>query len=163
MLSWTEWLTPKGVLKSGARDLLWANILAPASAELLAEVFESAALESLLAAHDSGCPALLRWWRARLAGEFRKRSEFPIEAALRLGKTSLIEDPKVIVGTVHSVKGGQADVVYVFPDLSRAADAEYQQHGPARDSVTRVFYVGATRAREALYICSPEGLMTVSI
>jgi superfamily I DNA/RNA helicase len=68
-----------------------------------------------------------------------------------------------VVGTIHSVKGGQADVVYLFPDLSKAGDAQYHQHGPARDSVIRVFYVGATRARETLYICSGESAMAVPI
>ena len=48
-------------------------------------------------------------------------------------------------------------MVYLFPDLSRAADAQYRQCGPPRDSVIRTFYVGATRARETLYICSAEG------
>ena len=75
----------------------------------------------------------------------------------------LVDDPSVVVGTVHSVKGAQADVVYLFPDLSKAGDAQYQQHGSPRDSVIRVFYVGATRAREMLYICSGESAMAVSI
>jgi superfamily I DNA/RNA helicase len=56
------------------------------------------------------------------------------------------------VGTIHSVKGGEADVVFLFPDMSQAGDAAYQRHGPARDAVIRLFYVGMTRAREALYL-----------
>ena len=74
-----------------------------------------------------------------------------------------MEDPRVVVGTIHSVKGGEADVVYLFPDLSRAGDAQYRVTGAPRDSVIRVFYVGATRARETLYICQPEGAMAISI
>jgi len=61
------------------------------------------------------------------------------------------------------VKGGEADVVYLFPDLSQAADAHYQRFGPPRDSVIRVFYVGATRTRETLYICQRESALAVSI
>jgi DNA helicase II / ATP-dependent DNA helicase PcrA len=75
----------------------------------------------------------------------------------------LIETPKVIVGTIHSVKGGEADVVYLFPDLSQAGDAHYQRFGPPRDSLIRLFYVGATRARETLYICQRESARAVSI
>ena len=75
----------------------------------------------------------------------------------------MIDTPQVVVGTVHSVKGGQADVVYLFPDLSLAGDANYQRFGPSRDSVIRVFYVGITRARETLYICQRETAMAVSI
>ncbi|MCE5308667.1 MAG: ATP-binding domain-containing protein [Acidobacteriales bacterium] len=68
-----------------------------------------------------------------------------------------------MVGTIHSVKGGQADVVYLFPDLSQAGDAHYAHGGASRDSVIRQFYVGATRARERLYICGRETSMAVRI
>jgi superfamily I DNA/RNA helicase len=61
------------------------------------------------------------------------------------------------VGTIHSVKGGEADVVYLFPDLSQAGAAQYASMGTARDAVIRQFYVGATRAREKLYVCGPVG------
>ncbi len=69
----------------------------------------------------------------------------------------------MIVGTIHSVKGGQADVVFLFPDLSDAGDAAYRSHGLRRDSVIRQFYVGITRARHTLYICQRESSMAVEI
>jgi superfamily I DNA/RNA helicase len=75
----------------------------------------------------------------------------------------LLEDPGVVVGTIHSVKGGQADVVYLFPDLSRAGNAQYDVAGVFRDSVIRLFYVGATRARETLYICQRETATAISM
>jgi superfamily I DNA/RNA helicase len=68
-----------------------------------------------------------------------------------------------VVGTVHSVKGGEADVVYLFPDLSAAGDAQYSLPGRPRDSVIRVFYVGATRARETLYICQSETARSIAL
>ena len=75
------------------------------------------------------------------------------------GPAALEETPKVIVGTIHSVKGGEADAVFLFPDLSQAGDAAYQRVGPARDAVIRLFYVGVTRARQALYLCQRESAM----
>ena len=63
----------------------------------------------------------------------------------------------------NSVKGGQADVVYLFPDLSQAGDAQYRRDGPPRDSVIRQFYVGVTRTREKLYICGRENSMAISM
>ena len=69
----------------------------------------------------------------------------------------------MVVGTIHSVKGGQADVVYLFPDLSQAGDAQYQRKGAPHDSVIRTFYVGITRARETFYICQRETPVAVSI
>ena len=79
------------------------------------------------------------------------------------GPKALQETPKVIVGTIHSVKGGEADIVYLFPDLSQAGDSQYKRDGAPRDSVIRVFYVGATRARETLYICQRDSALAVSI
>ena len=55
----------------------------------------------------------------------------------------------------NSVKGEEAQVVYLAPDLSRAGMIEWsgaQQAG--RDAVRRVFYVGMTRAMEELRLCA---------
>lgn len=62
------------------------------------------------------------------------RAKFPVQIATRQGPSGLVDAPPVIVGTIHSVKGGQADVVYLFPDLSQAADSQYQSDGPGRDT-----------------------------
>jgi superfamily I DNA/RNA helicase len=61
-------------------------------------------------------------------------------------------EPWLIVGTIHSVKGGEADEVILFPDLSPAGYTEYvsQEH---RDRILRLFYVGMTRARDRLVMC----------
>jgi superfamily I DNA/RNA helicase len=69
----------------------------------------------------------------------------------------------VVVGTIHSVKGGEADAVFLVPDLSTAGDAAYSRNGATRDAVIRLFYVGLTRARETVYICSPESARTVHL
>ncbi|MBI4460577.1 MAG: ATP-binding domain-containing protein [Acidobacteria bacterium] len=108
-------------------------------------------------------PSLLDWWRQRVTAEFHGRIQFPAAIAATRGPHALLEPPRVIVGTIHSVKGGEADVVYLFPDLSQAADAQYQRSGPPKDSVIRVFYVGATRARETLYICQRESALAATI
>ena len=100
--------------------------------------------------------ALLNWWRRLVIADVRSRVQFPADVAAACGPRALIDPPKVVVGTIHSVKGGQADVVYLFPDLSQAGDAQYQRDGAPRDSVIRTFYVGITRARETLYICQPR-------
>jgi DNA helicase-2/ATP-dependent DNA helicase PcrA len=152
---WAEYL-PDGILKPGAKDLLAAaGAREPVTVERLAEILEPEPLASLLGAFESSWRALLEWWRARIGTEYRNRVQFPASVVERHGTAALVEQPKVIVGTIHSVKGGEADVVYLFPDLSHAAADRYQIAGPPRDSVIRVFYVGATRAREMLYICQP--------
>jgi DNA helicase-2/ATP-dependent DNA helicase PcrA len=98
----------------------------------------------------------VQWWNGspdtlgKLWSKKRRLSlQYPIRVAERHGRTSLIELPRVIIGTIHSVKGGEADVVYVSPDLSRSAYDEYRSPR-TRDRTRRVFYVAVTRARETL-------------
>jgi superfamily I DNA/RNA helicase len=160
---YAEWLNPKGTLRPGAKELIEASDDAlPVSIERLNEVFETAALESLLVA-SSDSRQLLQWWSRRVAPAFHGRVQFPVAVARAGGPRALEESPRVIVGTIHSVKGGEADAVFLFPDLSPAGDAAYQRHGPLRDSVIRLFYVGMTRARHTLYICQRESSMAVVV
>ena len=85
----------------------------------------------------------------------RNQMEFISAVLKRGGEKDLIEKPKVCMGTIHSVKGGQADVVYVFPDLSLNGHKEY--NGGEWEPVIRQFYVGVTRCKESLIICRPAG------
>ena len=64
-----------------------------------------------------------------------------------------LDQGKSIAGNVQLAKGGEADVVAVFPDLSSAAAAQYQIVGPPRDAVIRLMYVALTRAGEKVVIC----------
>ncbi len=161
---WSEWLREGDVLMPGALKAIAINpVNQEVSDEFLQTVFQPDALAQLRAALSGSPGSLLNWWRDGLAPEFRDRIRFPAEIARVRGAPALTQKPQVIVGTIHSVKGGQADVVYLFPDLSQAAAAQNGQAGAPRDSVIRTFYVGATRAREILYICSPEGADRISL
>ena len=61
----------------------------------------------------------------------------------------LSQPPKIIIDTIHQVKGGEADNVMLLTDLTRKADVSYWSQ---RDEERRVFYVGMTRARNTLNI-----------
>lgn len=101
----------------------------------------------------------VEWWRQAQTKAGRTAGvEYSTEAIKAHGPKVLREEPRVIIGTVHSVKGGQADTVYLFPDLSSKG---YQTWGdgswgsnPA--AVQRVFYVAMTRARQELVLCEPS-------
>jgi DNA helicase-2/ATP-dependent DNA helicase PcrA len=88
---------------------------------------------------------------------------FPYTVAKLHGAKLLREIPKVIIGTIHSVKGGQADVVYLFPDLSKAGMKEWLTAGDAHEATIRQFYVGMTRCRETLVLCSPSSQYAVQL
>ena len=57
------------------------------------------------------------------------------------------------MSTIHGAKGGEADNVILFTDLSPAADEAFRI---GNDDVHRVFYVAVTRAKQNLYIIEPE-------
>jgi DNA helicase II / ATP-dependent DNA helicase PcrA len=87
----------------------------------------------------------------------RKAVEYPLKALRLHGTAALTEEPKIIVGTIHSVKGGQADSVYLFPDYSMAAAKEIEERKQAAiDDLIRCFYVGITRSRDKLTLCEPS-------
>lgn len=132
---WAEWLHAEGIIKRGAKKKL--SSLTPAETatiETLDDTFEPGALEALLKTFEGDYRELLDWWRRRLNAAFFQRAQFPADIAAVRGPQALLDVPRVVVGTIHSVKGGEADVVYLFPDLSGEGDAAYQQSGAPRDS-----------------------------
>jgi DNA helicase-2/ATP-dependent DNA helicase PcrA len=161
---WTEWLAAKSILHPGKKaEIDRADNSSVVSLKTLDALFASDALVSLLHAFQGDSRQLLDWWRRRVTASFQARVQFPVEVAMERGPRALEEKPKVIVGTIHSVKGGEADVVFLFPDLSQAGDAAYQRFGPSRDAVIRTFYVGMTRAREVVYIAEKASAMAISL
>ena len=62
-------------------------------------------------------------------------------------------DPLINLSTIHAAKGGEADKVVLFTDLSRAGRIEMQRDP---DDTNRVFYVGATRAKKELHVITPQ-------
>jgi hypothetical protein len=68
----------------------------------------------------------------------------------------LTGDPRIRISTIHGAKGGQADNVVLGLDISEMADAGMRRNP---DDETRVFYVGATRAKERLVAIQPRTRM----
>ena len=82
--------------------------------------------------------------------------------ARKHGKAKIAERPLVTIGTIHSVKGGEADVVYLFPNLSRSAFEQWEApRSKGYDAIVRQFYVGITRARETLVVCTQWDPMAI--
>jgi len=63
--------------------------------------------------------------------------------------------PRITASTIHGSKGGEADNVVLFTDLSPAADNEMRINP---DDMHRVFYVGVTRAKKNLFIVDAEDI-----
>ena len=93
------------------------------------------------------------WWFDNLIAMKQKSMRYHRKILKREGRVD--KDIQVILGTVHSVKGGEADVVFLMPDISTAAAVQWSRGpGELRNGIIRQFYVGMTRARESLVLCS---------
>jgi len=143
---WMQMVTATGNLARGAKQ----NIAAcDTSRDPLAplEYVDNAEMLQAMLDLDIG------WLQRNVTGRFRKALEYPVKVFGKCGIDGLNDEPKIIPGTIHSVKGGQADVVYLAPDMSYEAFRHLQDAGqPARDAMIRVMYVGMTRAREKLVL-----------
>lgn len=74
-----------------------------------------------------------------------------IDAVNRHGE-SLVQNPRVRIGTIHSAKGMEADDVVLYTELgSRIAGAVKNNDENLREE-RRVWYVGMTRAKEKLTV-----------
>jgi DNA helicase II / ATP-dependent DNA helicase PcrA len=78
------------------------------------------------------------------------------------GKKIVRQEPRCIVGTIHSVKGGEADHVWIdttsSPSISRAALKSLT----AFDDEVRLAYVAVTRARQTCGLIAPVGLANIA-
>tara|TARA_Y100000385_G_scaffold285249_1_gene344855 strand:- start:780 stop:1202 length:423 start_codon:yes stop_codon:yes gene_type:complete len=72
-----------------------------------------------------------------------------ITALLRTGE-KFNAVPRIRLSTIHGTKGGEAENVVIFTDLTRAA------LNTGGDDLHRVFYVGITRTMQNLFIVEPE-------
>lgn len=155
----TEWVKPiaaSGLFVRGAKTRIQSG--QPMSPDQFAELVEDKAALARMFSGD------LAWYAEALTPAQKKggRFKYPMAIAERHGVRKLTETPRVITGTVHSVKGGESDVVYVAPDLSRAGYGSWMDRG-TRDQVVRCFYVACTRARERLVVCRPSTMLSVDI
>lgn len=75
-----------------------------------------------------------------------------IIALLRRG-TKLNASPQIKLSTIHGAKGGEADNVLLFMDLSTKFTQAYDTHP---EDIHRMFYVGLTRTRKVLHLVLPE-------
>jgi superfamily I DNA/RNA helicase len=95
------------------------------------------------------------WFLNRVQKVNYKKYEYLCQVIYKQRRPEVLQKPPMItIGTIHSVKGGQKDVVYLCPDLSRRGYDNWVA-SDTRDEVIRLFYVGMTRARDTLVILNP--------
>jgi DNA helicase-2/ATP-dependent DNA helicase PcrA len=73
----------------------------------------------------------------------------------RYGQKALNGDPQIIIDTIHSVKGGQADNVLIFSKTNWVSS--FSRKNPQEQSEERkVYYVGVTRAKKRLHLLGTD-------
>lgn len=87
-----------------------------------------------------------RQWRGMV-----KHTERTLKVLSRPDGAELLAEPKIRVGTVHSVKGAEADHVYVLTSTNMPVERS-QETREGFDAERRVEYVAATRARHEMTI-----------
>ena len=105
----------------------------------------------------------LDWYKSTLNNSKARSMQFPLAIYEQRGAAALQDKPFVTVGTVHSVKGGESDTVYVFPDVSKYAAADWQVQGMKRDAIIRANYVAFTRAKEELVLCTASTRYAINV
>jgi hypothetical protein len=95
------------------------------------------------------------WWVESMLPKEAPSYHYLANIVKHRGPRALLDPPNILVGTIHSVKGGEADTVILIPDLSIAAVKPYWAGETA--SIGRLFYVAMTRARDTLLLCNPGG------
>lgn len=159
--SFTEPMQAQGYMKRGSKEMLKSKNLEDRFGESASElpafdavfggtIFEEEHLDALFEMD-------VRWWEESLRHGERPKQVFPLAVYRERGGRALIEDPTLVVGSIHSVKGGEADTVFLFPDLSMAGWDQWIKGYAGKWAIVRQFYVGMTRAREKLVLCGPSG------
>ena len=127
----------------------------PAAAPILDAIFEDGVIDHLRSEPME--------FLAKHAASARVRPIAYLTAvAARHGLDTLAApDPRITVGTIHSLKGGEGDHVIVLPDLSRAGAASRAASRGGRDAATRLFYVAMTRARRTLTLAGARSPLAI--
>lgn len=159
---WMEHVGKNKIFRKGAKEFLagrdrdsyldyWYSM----------DVFTDEAIGQIFEPDGSLRNPSIDWFAEHIIPSKQGQYEYPVRVARR-GIRLLSDTPQIILGTCHSVKGGEADCVYLAPDLSPAAFREWNSYGEPRDSVLRVFYVGMSRARESLIIMNSATSLSVN-
>ncbi len=96
----------------------------------------------------------LGWFMNHLQKANKNKFDYICTIVEKHGVQALKMTPPITIGTIHSVKGGEADIVYLLPDISKRAYDNWSLV-EGKDEIIRQFYVGMTRCKESLIVTEP--------
>ena len=154
MKRWSEPLRSKMFLRHGAASEIESMAkrkpeedITESEMRLLLQPEQLAELQAFTCAEDA-----FGWYEEKILPSKLKGMQLALTIFGERGLAALIEEPKLIVGTIHSVKGAAADFVYLSPDIGRSGGKEWLKTAQpdGRNAIVRAMYVGITRARQGV-------------
>ena len=94
------------------------------------------------------------WWQILQRNFTPSQTEYFLRLLQRYGQKSLDDEPQIIIDTIHSVKGGEANNVVLYSKTNWPASYVNKKDAGDKSDEKRVYYTGATRARDTLHILS---------
>lgn len=99
-------------------------------------------------------------WKEHFANvnnpEWKKKFRY-IKDCINNNVDIFTKKPAIKMSTIHGMKGGEDDNIVLVGNMEQPFYNKYKSNEPdERDAITRMFYVGSTRAKKAMYvyICS---------
>jgi DNA helicase-2/ATP-dependent DNA helicase PcrA len=145
--AWLSVVSVSGFLNRGSGKKLADAEQAPTGSEFARMLLEPSQLIQMANGH-------LGWFMDNIAKANKNKFDYLCTIVEKHRAAVLKMVPPIIIGTIHSVKGGEADVVYLMPDLSRRGYENWSVPD-GRDETIRQFYVGMTRCKETLVVTAP--------
>jgi superfamily I DNA/RNA helicase len=151
--SWAEMCSADGWLRHGAKTEIKKRSAEHPGRQMTVEEIESLVSHEDVMLDLADCN--LEWLGRHLLEPRRGIYSYVVDIAKKRGYSEVVKNPRVVVGTCHSLKGSEAENVFVCPDLS-ASGWEAFGNSETRDSIYRLFYVALTRARNRLILTAPS-------
>ena len=106
-------------------------------------------IEEFIGAPQKEWNSNIEWYNAFEEADLSEREY--IKNMLDNGE-DLDAEPRIQVSTIHAAKGGEEDSVILCLDLAKLVKKSVKKSDNKHDEEHRVWYVGATRARNNLYM-----------
>ena len=95
------------------------------------------------------------WWEILTRNFTPAQTEYFVRLLKRYGQETLNGEPKIIIDTIHSVKGGEANNVILYSKANWPSNF-LSKNINERSDERRVIYTGVTRAKDTLHILSSD-------
>jgi hypothetical protein len=95
------------------------------------------------------------WWWILKRNFSPRQTIYFIRLLKRYGQDALNNEPSILIDTIHSVKGGEANNVLIYSKANWLSDFNNKSKLEKSDE-SRVYYTGVTRAKDTIHLLSTD-------